>query len=60
MLILTRQIGESIIIGDDVVIKLLKITRRNARIGISASKSVPIYREEIYRKIQQELMNNDE
>lgn len=54
MLILTRQIGESIIIGDDIVVKLLKISKGNARIGIDANRDTPIYRDEVYRKIQRD------
>jgi carbon storage regulator len=52
MLILTRRIGESIMIGDGVVITLLGIKGGQARIGIQAEKNVPVHREEIFRKIK--------
>lgn len=54
MLILTRRIGESIMINDDVKISILGITGRQIRIGIDAPKEVDVHREEIYQKIQQE------
>jgi len=52
MLILTRRIGESLMIGDDesISIKLLDIKGNQARIGITAPKSVPIVREEISKR----------
>ncbi len=54
MLILTRHIGESIMIGDDVIITVLGIRGEQARIGIDAPRDVPVHREEIYDRIQQE------
>jgi len=54
MLILTRQIGESIMIGDDVIITVLGIRGEQVRIGIDAPGDVPVHREEIYDRIQQE------
>ena len=54
MLILTRQIGESIMIGDDVIITVLGIRGEQVRIGIDAPRDVPVHREEIYERIQQE------
>ncbi len=54
MLILTRRIGETLMIGDDVQVTLLGIKNNQARIGISAPKEVEVHREEIYRKIQAE------
>ena len=54
MLILTRKVGESILIGDDVSITTLGIQGRQVRIGISAPPEVSVHREEIYEKIQQE------
>lgn len=58
MLILTRRIGETIIIGDDVNISVLGINGNQVRIGINAPKDTPVHREEIYNKIQSE--KNDE
>ena len=54
MLILTRRINETLIIGDDVKITVLNIQGNQVRIGIDAPKSVSVHREEIYNKIQEE------
>jgi carbon storage regulator len=53
MLILTRKIGESIHIGDDVKLTVLENDGSQVRIGIDAPKSVPVHREEIYYKAKQ-------
>lgn len=54
MLILTRRIGESLIIGDKVRVTLLGAKGDQVRIGINAPKNVQVHREEIYRKIKLE------
>lgn len=54
MLALTRKINESIMLGSDIEITLLEIKGDQVKIGISAPKSVPIYRKEIYLQIQEE------
>ncbi|NLD94630.1 MAG: carbon storage regulator CsrA [Fibrobacter sp.] len=54
MLVLTRKLGESIRIGDNVVIKIVDLDGRHVKLGIEAPKSVSVNREEIYDRIQKE------
>ena len=54
MLILTRRISESVIIGDDITISVLGVRGGQVRLGIDAPKDVSVHREEIYQRIQQE------
>ncbi len=54
MLVLTRKIGEKVIIGDDVSVTILGLFGNHVRLGINAPTSVDIHREEIYVKIQNE------
>jgi carbon storage regulator len=54
MLILTRRISESVIIGDEVKITVLGVKGNQVRLGIDAPKTVSVHREEIYQRIQQE------
>jgi carbon storage regulator len=54
MLILTRRVGETLRIGDDVSLTVLAIHGNQVRIGINAPKTVPVHREEIYNRIEEE------
>ena len=54
LLILTRRVGETIMIGEDIAITVLGVMGTSARIGVNASKEIAVHREEIYERIQRE------
>lgn len=59
MLILSRRIGETIIIGDNVSITVLDIQGRQVRIGVTAPREVPVHREEVYERIAAEKLQGE-
>ena len=60
MLILTRRVGETVMIGNDVTVTVLGVKGNQVRIGINAPKTVAVHREEIYERIKREQRGLDE
>ncbi len=58
MLILTRRVGETLIIGDEVIVTVLGVKGNQVRIGVNAPKEVSVHREEIYHRIHKEKSLN--
>jgi carbon storage regulator len=54
MLILTRRVGEALMIGDDVIVTVLGIKGNQVRIGVNAPKETPVHREETYKRVKKE------
>jgi len=59
MLILTRRVGETLVIGDDVTITVLGVRGNQVRVGVNAPKDVAVHREEIYQRIQDEKIDEN-
>ncbi|MEM9744248.1 MAG: carbon storage regulator CsrA [Pseudomonadota bacterium] len=55
MLILTRRVGETLMIGDEIKVTVLGVKGNQVRLGVSAPKNVSVHREEIYDRIQKEV-----
>ncbi|MDQ7073875.1 MAG: carbon storage regulator CsrA [Gammaproteobacteria bacterium] len=58
MLILTRRVGETLMIGDEVTVTVLGVKGNQVRIGVNAPKEVAVHREEIYERIKREQENS--
>ena len=59
MLILTRNIGQTIMVGDDVTVTVLGVKGSQVRLGINAPKDVAVHRQEIFDRIQREKSGNE-
>ena len=60
MLILTRRVGETLVIGDEVTVTVLGVKGNQVRIGVNAPRDVTVHREEIYERIKQEQMSDQD
>jgi carbon storage regulator len=56
MLVLTRKLSQSIMIGDDIEVSVLSISGDKVRIGIQAPREIPVFRNEVYREIREQRM----
>jgi carbon storage regulator len=54
MLMMTRRAGQKIMLGEDITIEVLEVTGNTVRIGVTAPRSMPVYREEIWSAVRQE------
>jgi carbon storage regulator len=54
MLILTRRVGETVMIGGEITVTVLDVKRNQVRLGIQAPKEIPVHREEVYVRVQEE------
>jgi carbon storage regulator len=59
MLVLTRKTNQSIMIGDDIEVSVLAVSRDKIRLGITAPRDIPVFRKEVYLSIKEEQMSED-
>ena len=59
MLILTRRVGETVMIGNDITVTVLGVKGNQVRVGVNAPKEVAVHREEIYERIKRELSGGE-
>jgi carbon storage regulator len=59
MLILTRRVGETLMIGDEVTVTVLGVKGNQVRMGINAPRSVAVHREEIFERIKHEVQDDE-
>jgi len=60
MLILTRRVGETVMIGNDITVTVLGVKGNQVRVGVNAPKEVAVHREEIYERIKREEQSTDD
>ncbi|MAQ20696.1 MAG: carbon storage regulator [Gammaproteobacteria bacterium] len=59
MLILTRRVGETLVIGDDITVTVLGVKGNQARLGVNAPKEIAVHREEIFNRIKREQADGE-
>ena len=59
MLILTRRVGETVVIGDDVTVTVLGVKGNQVRVGVNAAKEITVHREEIFERIKREQADGE-
>ena len=59
MLILTRRVGETVVIGDDVTVTVLGVKGNQVRVGVNAPKEIAVHREEIFERIKREQADGE-
>jgi carbon storage regulator len=60
MLILTRRVGETLMIGNEITVTVLGVRANQVRIGVTAPKHIDVYREEVWQRIQTEKLGSED